>query len=90
MRIKALTAFMHDSVFIATGTEVDVPESVGIYLIDQKAAEKISGGKGVKEEITPDPTKVTEQATKAVDTLKTVEVKPEVKRKVRSNTESKE
>lgn len=105
MRIKALTSFMHDSVFIASGTEVDVPESVGIYLIDQKAAQKVTGGKGVQDEITPDPLKVSEQAAKAVETLKAIEPKVEkdvkdsqgseepkheTKRKVKTNTEHRE
>lgn len=71
MRIKAKTTFIHESVVVHLGDEVDVPEHVGIYLVANDAAVKIEGGKGVKDEITPDAVKVTEQAVKAVETLKT-------------------
>lgn len=71
MRVKAKTTFITESKVVHAGQEVDVPESVGIYLLAQDAVIKVDGGKGVQADLTPDTAKVTEQAAKAVETLKT-------------------
>ena len=70
MRIKSKTTFIHDGSVVTPGHEVDVPESIGMYLIDLGLAEQVSGGKGVKEEITVDTSDIQAKAAEAAKALK--------------------